>query len=513
MSITTIIIILYLVLFVAFGIYMNRSNASGSDWAIGGGTLGVFMLAVGVAGTRIGGVTTYGVAGDVINEGLGHLWFGVNAFTALLLVGLFYVIPYRRLKVVTVGQIFDRRFGSYRCQWLISLCVQAEYLIINIIEPYVIGSIISGVTGLPFVVSTAIGGLLIISITVTGGLKGVAASNFVHCAVIFFGLLLVGTVAMQNMGGWDAVVTQSTIRLAEAGKDEVAWWSFSGIGLVTIIALFVAATIHTPAVSIYANYANSAAKEDHLIKAFFFAGIIAAVVSFVSGFIGILTMAAYGSESGLSSYLNIAQLAIDTGPVLAGIALAAVLAAVVSTGAPILLASATMFVNDWVPGVKDFSSDQQLRAYRIVTIIYGSAAAIIASLGYISSVLQLLILGLTLVVPPAIAVTFVIYWRRTSEQAAFWGIGAGFAAGVIMWLLNTLFDGAENATAGGFAQWWYELITYLGEWSDPSFLTLLVPLVVIPVVTLLYPNTAADNERHDAFYGKLGRLRRDFSWS
>ena len=306
MSITTIIIILYLVLFVAFGIYMNRSNASGSDWAIGGGTLGVFMLAVGVAGTRIGGVATYGVAGDVINEGLGHLWFGVNAFTALLLVGLFFVIPYRRLKVVTVGQIFDRRFGSYRCQWLISLCVQAEYLIINIIEPYVIGSIISGVTGLPFVVSTAIGGLLIISITVTGGLKGVAASNFVHCAVIFFGLLLVGTVAMQNMGGWDAVVTQSTIRLAEAGKDEVAWWSFSGIGLVTIIALFVAATIHTPAVSIYANYANSAAKEDHLIKAFFFAGIIAAVVSFVSGFIGILTMAAYGSESGLSSYLNIA---------------------------------------------------------------------------------------------------------------------------------------------------------------------------------------------------------------
>ena len=513
MSITTIIIILYLVFFVAFGIYMNRSNASGSDWAIGGGTLGLFALMTGVAGTRIGGVATYGVAGDVVSEGIGHFWFGVNAFTALLLVGLFFVIPYRRLKVVTVGQIFDRRFGSYRCQWLISFCVQAEYLIINILEPYVIGSIISGVTGLPFVVSTAIGGLLIISFTVTGGLKGVAAANFVHCAVILFGLLLVGTVAMQNMGGWDAVVTQSTIRLAEAGRDEVAWWSFSGIGLVTIIALFVAATIHTPAVSIYANYANSAAKEDHLIKAFFFAGIIAAVVSFVAGFIGILTMAAYGPESGLSSYRNISQLAIDSGPVLAGIALAAVLAAIISTGAPILLASSTMFVNDWVPGVKNFSSDQQLRAYKIVTIIYGSIATIIASLGYISSVLQLLLLGLAMVVPPAIAVTFVLYWRRTSERAAFWGIAAGFAGGLIMWLLNTLFDGVENATAGGFAQWWYELITYLGEWSDPSFLTLLVPLIVIPVGSLLYPNTAADNERSDAFYGKLGRLRRDFSWS
>ncbi|MCZ0952076.1 MAG: hypothetical protein OXJ56_05790 [Rhodospirillaceae bacterium] len=513
MSITTIVIALYLGFFVAFGIYMNRRNTSGLDWAIGGGTLGVFMLVAGLAGTRIGGIATYGVAGDVISEGLGHLWFCANAFTALLLVGLFYAIPYRRLRVVTVGQIFDRRFGSYRCQWLVSLCVQAEYLIINIIEPYVIGSIISGATGLPFVVGVAIGGLLIISVTVTGGLKGVAISNVVHCAAIFFGFLLVGTVAMQNMGGWDAVVTQSTIRLAEAGKDEVAWWSFSGIGLVTIIAMFIAATIHTPAVSIYANYASSAAKEDHLIKAFFFAGIIAAAVSFVAGCIGILTMAAYGSESGLSSYLNIAQLAIDSGPILAGIALAAVLAAVISTGAPILLASATMLVNDWVPGVKNFSSDQQLRAYKVVTVIYGSVAAVIASLGYISSVLQLLLLGLAMVVPPAIAVTLVLYWRRTSEKAVFWGMAAGFAGGLIMWLLNTLFDGVENATAGGFAQWWYELITYLGEWSDPSFLTLLVPLITIPVVTLLCPNTAADNERHDEFYNKLGRLRRDFSWS
>lgn len=513
MSITTVVIVLYLGFFAAFGIYMNRSNTSGSAWAIGGGSLGVFMLAAGVAGTRIGGVGTYGVAGEVIAEGISHLWFGVNAFAALFLLGLFYLIPYRRLKVVTVGQVFDHRFGSYRCQWLTSLCVQATYFIVNVIEPYVIGTIVSGATGLPFVVSVATGGLLIVSFTVTGGLKGTAVANVIHCSVIIFGLLLVGIIAMQNMGGWDAVVTQSTARLAEVGQDETSWWSFTGIGLAPLIALFIAATIHTPAVSVHANFANSAAREDYLVKAYFFAGIIAALMPLVAGYIGVLTMAAYGPESGLRGYLNIAQLAIDTGPVLAGIALAALLAAVISSAAPILLASATMFVNDWVPGAKSFNSDQQLRAYKIVAVIYGSVGAIIASLGYIGSVLQLLLLAFALIVPPAVAVTFVIYWRRTSEQAAYWGMAAGFAGALIMWLFNTLFDGVENATAGGFAQWWYELITYLGEWRDPSFASLLLPMIVIPVVTQLCPNTAADNERHDAFYGKLGRLRRDFSWS
>ena len=309
------------------------------------------------------------------------------------------------------------------------------------------------------------------------------------------------------------MVQISSEQLSSAGKDEARWWSFTGIGWATIIALFISATIHTPAASVYANYASSAAKQDYLIPGFFLAGVIAAAMPLVAGFIGILTLAAYGAESGLTSYLNIAQLAMDTGPILGGIALAAVLAAVISSGAPILLASATMFVNDWVPGVKEFDSDKKLRAYKIVTVLYGTAAAIIAWLGNISSVLQLLLLGFAMVVPPAIAVGYVFYWRRTTEQGVFWGMAIGFSGGLIMWLLNTLFGAAENATAGGFAQWWYELITYLGEWRDPSFLTLLLPLIVIPVVSLLGPRPDDDETRADTFYSRLGRIQKNFDWA
>jgi SSS family solute:Na+ symporter len=513
MSITALVIILYLGFFAAFGIYLNRGNKTASDWAIGGGSLGVFMLAAGVAGTRIGGAGTYGVAGDVINEGLGHLWYGVNSFAALFLVGLFFAIPYRRLKVVSVGQVFDHRFGSYRCQWLTSLCVQAEYLVVNIIEPYVIGSIVSGVTGLPFVVGVAIGGFLIVTFTVSGGLKGTAIANVVHCAVIILGLMLVGVVAMNNLGGWEEVRSLADGMLVAADKDEASWWSFTGIGWATIIALFISATIHTPAASVYANYASSAGKQDYLIPGFFLAGIVAALMPMVAGFIGILTMATYGSESGLTSYLNIAQLAMDTGPILGGIALAAVLAAVISSGAPILLASATMLVNDWIPAAKHYDSDKKLRAYKIVTVIYGTAAAVIAWLGNISSVLQLLLLGFAMVVPPAIAVAYVFYWRRTTEQGVFWGMATGFAGGLIMWLFNTLFGGVDNATAGGFAQWWYELVTYLGEWRDPSFLTLMLPIIVIPVVSIFGPRPDGDSEMADEFYTRLGSIKRNFDWA
>ena len=394
-----------------------------------------------------------------------------------------------------------------------SVCVQAEYLVVNIIEPYVIGTIVAGVTGWPFPIGVAIGGFVIVLFTVTGGLKGTAITNIFHCAVIVLGLAFVSMIAMRDAGGWASVMEQADAMLAVAGKDEVKWWSFTGIGWATIIALFISATIHTPAASVYANYASSAAKQEYLIKGFFLAGIVAALMPLVAGFIGILTMARYGAEAGLSGYLNIAQLAIDTGPILGGIALAAVLAAVISSGAPILLGSATMFVNDWIPGSKNFSSDKKLMAYKVVTVIYGTTAALIAWLGNISSVLQLLLLGFAMVVPPAIAITYVFYWKKTTELAAFWGMLTGFVGGLIMWLLNTLFSGADNAAAGGFAQSWYELTQFLGEWRDPSFLTLFLPLIVIPVISLLQPNAVADDEQSENFYIKLGRIRKNFDWA
>jgi SSS family solute:Na+ symporter len=513
MSIAAIVILLYLVFFAAYGIYLNRRNSSASDWAIGGGTLGVAMLAAGIAGTRIGGAGTYGVAGDVIAEGIGHLWYSVNSFAALFLVGLFFAIPYRRLRLSSIGEVFDQRYGSRRCQWLTSLCVQAEYLVVNIIEPYVVGTIVAGVTGWPFPLCVAIGGFVIISFTVTGGLKGTAITNIVHCAVIILGLAIVGVISMNDAGGWSAIAAQADAALATAGKDPVRWWSFVGIGWATIIALFISATIHTPAVSVYANYASSAAKQEYLIKGFFWAGVVSALMPLVAGFIGILTMAHYGAQSGLSGYLNIAQLAIDTGPILGGIALAAVLAAVISSGAPMLLGSATMFVNDWIPGSKYYDSDKKLRAYKLVSILYGIVAALVAWLGNISSVLQLLLLGFAMVVPPAIAIAFVFYWKKTTEAAAFWGMLTGFVGGLGMWLLNSLYSGAANANAGGFAQSWYELTQYLGEWRDPSFLTLLLPMIVIPIVSILRPNADSDAAPAEEFYGKLGRIQRNFDWA
>ena len=359
-----VVCIVYLVSVTLLGSLLARRAASSSGWAVASGNMGLWMVAAGVAGTRIGGVGTYGVAGDVMATGLWNLWYGVNTFLALALVGLFFAVPFRRLGLSTVAEIFTRRYGTRRCQVLTSLCVQTEYFIVNVLEPFVIGSILSTLTGIPFGVAVFIAAGVLIAYTALGGLWGSAVTNLVHCVVVVLGLGAIVVAGVNHLGGWAEVTRGVDAALLEAGPQAVStvsWWSFVGAGWGAVLAMFFSATIHTPAASVYVNFSSAARSEKTLAPAFLLGGAVAALMPLLAGLVGVLALARYGYDSGLASYRSITQVAIDISPILGGVAVAAILAAVISSGGPILLASATMVVRDWVPG-----SDK---------VLFGDAAA------------------------------------------------------------------------------------------------------------------------------------------
>ena len=498
-------IVVYLVSVTALGTYLSRRSHSSNQWAVAGGGMGTVMIAMGIAGTRIGGAGTYGVAGDVVTEGMWNLWYGVSTFLALALVGLFFAKAYRRLELHTVGEIFWLRFQSRRCQRLTSLCVQTEYLVINIIEPYVIGKILHGVTGIDFGAGVFIGAAVIVTYTALGGLWGAAATNVVHCTVILIGLLAVIIAGANSLGGWSEISASVDSALTESGKDPDLWWSFTGAGWGAIIAMILSAVIHTPAASVYVNFSSAAKNERVLVAAFLIGGVVGALMPLLAGLIGMETLAKYGAESQLSSYSTITQLATDVNPWIGGIALAAILAAVISSGGPILLSSSTMFVNDWLPWARNLSSSGRLRSYQLTTLVYGFFAATIAWRGNIGSILDFLLLGFAAVVPPAIAVAFLIYWKPTTEAGAFWGITLGYGIGLAWWLVIQWAPSIANflpvsATVPG------SLFDYCfvqdGKGVDPSYITTLVPLFVVPIVSLVTPENV---QGRDEFYATIQR--------
>ncbi len=504
MDLSLLVVVGYLVGVTVIGMLLMRRSKGSSDWAVAGGSMSMMMVAVGIAGTRIGGAGTYGVAGDVMNGGVWNMWwYAINTFLALAIVGLFFALPFRRLKLHTVGEVFTIRYGTRRCQWFTSFCVQTEYFIINIIEVYVTAAILNGLTGVGMAWGCLIGAVVIISYTAMGGLWGTAFTNLIHCAVIVFGLLLVVVMGISRAGGWDAVVEAVNGHLAGAQRDQAAWWSMAGAGWMAVLAMFFSASIHTPAASVYVNYATSARTERDVIPGFLIAGVMAAVMPFLAGAVGILTLAQYGVNAGTRGYTNLTKLATEIHPVVGGIALAAVLAAVISSGGPILLSSATMFVRDWLPFTNNYSSEQKLRAYRITTVFYGLIASVLAwAVSFIEgfSVLDLLLFGFAMVVPPAIALAYLLYWRRTTEPGAYWGMILGYAAGIawfggIKWADYAKLTVTEGDSALRKLLHW--AFVYQGEGIDPSYATTFVPLVVVPLISML---TAQRADNGDRFY-------------
>ena len=506
--IALVTIVTYLVAATALGGAMARRSRSAAGWAVAGGGMSTSMVAFGVAGTRIGGAGTYGVAGDVVTGGVWNLWwYGINTFLALTFVGLLFAVYYRRFKLHTVGELFTIRWGTRRCQWLTSLCVQTEYAAVNLIEAYVIGVILSTLTPLTMFGGTMVAAVIFSTYVSLGGLWGTAVTNIIHCTVVLFGLGAVGIMGIGQLGGWEQVTAQIGEHLSDTSRSEAAWWSIVGAGWLPVFAMFFSAAVHTPAASVYTNYATAARSERQIAPAFILGGVIAGVMPFLAGLIGVLTAARYGLEAGLSGYRNLTTLASEISPIVGGVALAAVLAAVISSGGPILLSSATMFVRDWLPFTRTYSSERQLRAYRITTTVYAFAAALAAWLVATRttvSILDLLLFGFAMVVPPAVSVGYLIYDRQTTERGAYWGMLTGYGGGLIWFgliklALATGFSASEGSSA--LRQVLAFCFTANGEGIDPSYFTFFVPLVAVPIISRLTATktamTAAEQQRED----------------
>ena len=322
------------------------------------------------------------------------------------------------------------------------------------------------------------------------------------------GLGAVVIAGIDHLGGWGAVTAKVDQALMARGTRPAQWWSFVGPGWAVVLAMFFSATIHTPAASVYVNFSSAARRERDLLPAFLLGGAVASIMPVLAGVVGMLTLAKYGSAEGLSSYRAITQLALDIHPVVGGVALAAVLAAIISSGGPILLASSTMVVRDWLPK-RWFPNDAaEARAMRVVTVVYGALGGLIASLGEIGSVLDLVLLAFAMVVPPAVALGYVLYWKRATEPGCYWGMLSGYGGGLVWYAMIRWTEFVELTVLPDPGVLQRMLYTCFGEGAiDPSYVTTLIPLLVVPIVSLLGDDDPGSNARSEFF----GRLRGETS--
>jgi Na+(H+)/acetate symporter ActP len=93
-----------------------------------------------------------------------------------------------------------------------------------------------------------------------------------------------------------------------------------------------------------------------------------------------------------------------------------------------------------------------------------------------------------MVVPPAVSLAYVVYWPRTTEKGAYWGMVVGYVSGLVWFALIKIALSAGFAAPEGAGLVRRVLVycfTVGGEGIDPSYLTFFVPLFVVPIVSLM----------------------------
>ena len=229
-----IIVIGYLLAVVSVGVYIRKYIASATDFMVAGRGLKTFLAIATMIGTELGLVTVMYSSQKGFTGGFAAFHIAFAAAIVTLFVGLsgFIVVPLRRLKVMTIPEFYEKRFG--RDVRILGGIILALSGILNMGMFLKAGSLfVMGVTGmtseihLKIVMTVLL--CMVLLYTTLGGMVSVAILDYIQFVVLSFGLVFASVMSIRYLG-WSHIVDTVTREMGQSGFnpfDEAGFgWSY-----------------------------------------------------------------------------------------------------------------------------------------------------------------------------------------------------------------------------------------------------------------------------------------------
>lgn len=428
MGVTLGIVVGYVVCLLLISAWSSRLlRRSNEGFFLAGRQLPAPLVAVTVTGLAIGGASTIGVAQDAFSgKGLSAGWYGVAWSISALVVGMAVSTQYRRMNVVTVPQMFE----DYYDRWGRLACVGVQVLVQIVITSlqYVAGGAILYQL-LPGIFSSPESGMvfsaaIFIAMTTVGGLWSASLSNILNLVLIYGGIALAAVLSVESVGG----ITNVVERLPH---DAPYLEPVAGVGWVWIVTMSLVLVTCNISFQATIQIGFAARNESHARRGFLLAALLILPVSFMAAMIGVAARAKFPEMVHANAALP--SMVGSLHPVVAGVTLAALWAADVSTACNLLLSSATVVTRDVIARFlrRDLSERAQLRMNRLVVLVIGAVTLGLAL--RIHEILKALMQGLSLTTGPSVVVLFTFLWPSLCRRSsALWTILAGIAV-MILW--------------------------------------------------------------------------------
>ncbi len=211
------LLLIYSVAQIALGLWIGRRVRGAGDFFVAGRQLGPGLLFATLVAANIGAGSTVGAAGLGYRDGLSAWWWVGSAGLGSIVLAFLIGPRVRRLAAEhdlrTVGDLLEHRFGrSVRgtiaaLLWVGTLAILAGQLV-------ALSWVLNVVAGIPKVYGCLIGGLVMTTYFVAGGLLTSAWVNMVQLVVLIAGFAIALPLGLSAAGGWDGI-TAATASVPE----------------------------------------------------------------------------------------------------------------------------------------------------------------------------------------------------------------------------------------------------------------------------------------------------------
>lgn len=429
----------YIIGMLGIGYFFHRQGMQDlQDYFLAGKGAGWYLVAMSFFATAIGAGGTIGLTASTFTEqSITAFWsYGISLGSAFVVaVVLGYKLP--GTANITIPSMLEDRYDEktrvvavpfYLLRFISTL--GAQWLAAGTIISFLFGDLIT-------VSQAAIIGALIITIyTVLGGMSAVMWTDFIQGVILFVGLWILTILGIFEFGGWSAMTSEVTAVAPQAFDLFAMEWTLIAGYIVTLVPTLLVRQGYLQRIM------SARSGRD---------GFIGTALNGVIGFAFIPIPLLIGAM-GLIMYSNIdnpqlimPQMAVDILPSwLAGILLAALAAAVMSSGDSFLLSGSSNIVDDiYLRYLNPDASNKQQQLISRITVI-GLMVLSLALALIVPGIIDLIVFGAVAlsggVLVPWLAV---FYWPRGTSDAAFWSLAVGAGMTVVWWWAGYFADTQE----------------------------------------------------------------------
>jgi sodium/proline symporter len=439
------IFVLTLALPVLVGLVAMRRTRDQSDFFVGGRAMGKFVVALSAVSTGRSSWLVLGLCGIAYTRGTGAVW----AVVGYVVVEMFqFIYLGRRLRKqterhgsITLLDYLESRFQDRQQV----LRITGAAIIAIFITAYVAAQLKAGADslgtalGIDPLLALGLSVVLILVYMVLGGYVAVAFNDAIRAALMLFGLVILPVVALAQLGGFSGM-------LEVLGALDPALVDPFSVGAGVLIG-FVGIGLGSPGQPHILVRYMSINNPDQLRLTAVIGTSWNVVLAWGALFVGLLCrvmvpdvaempLKANGQPNPEMAYLVLSSAYF--GPVLYGLLVGGIFAAILSTADSQLLVVASTFVRDVYEKViargQEIGERRKLRLSRVVVVLSGLFAMVLAYLA--EDLIFWLVLfawgGLGASFGPAVILS--LYWRGVTR----WGVLAGMLTGtltVVVWKL------------------------------------------------------------------------------